>query len=49
MFVKLMQATTITVALYALLGLNSLPTASAEPAVEPAEVIVALKQAFTRR
>ncbi|MEO0770024.1 MAG: hypothetical protein AAFY72_11440 [Cyanobacteria bacterium J06649_4] len=49
MFVKALQATTITLALYVLLGLNALQPTSTENTVEPAEVIVALKQAFTRR
>ncbi|MEL6469094.1 MAG: hypothetical protein AAFQ74_05160 [Cyanobacteria bacterium J06623_4] len=48
MFSKVMQATTITLALYVLLGLNTLQP-RANSAVEPAEVIIALKQAFTRR
>lgn len=49
MFFKVIQATTITLALYALLGLNMLQPQSAENTVEPSEVIVALKQALTRR
>ena len=46
MFVKMMQATTITFALYALLGLSVLQTTAAGQTVEPAEVIVALKEAL---
>ncbi|MGD1863280.1 MAG: hypothetical protein ACFB0D_01870 [Phormidesmis sp.] len=46
MFIKIIQATTITLALYALLGLNTLKTNAAGETVEPAEVIVALKQAL---
>ncbi|MEM9946947.1 MAG: hypothetical protein AAF810_12895 [Cyanobacteria bacterium P01_D01_bin.36] len=46
MFVKMMQATTITFALYALLGLSVLQTNAAGQTVEPAEVIVALKEAL---
>ncbi len=54
MFVRLIQATTITMALYVLLGLSALQTQTAEGNnakvnVEPAEALVALKQAFTRR
>ena len=49
MFVRLAQATTITLTLYALLGLNTLQIQTAASAVEPAEVIVALKEVFTRR
>lgn len=47
MFAKIVQATTITLALYALLGLNTLQTNAAGQTVEPAEVIVALKQVLT--
>ncbi|MEM9151380.1 MAG: hypothetical protein AAGB19_13115 [Cyanobacteria bacterium P01_F01_bin.3] len=47
MLIKIVQATTITLALYALLGLNTLQTNAAGQTVEPAEVIVALKQALT--
>ena len=49
MLVKVIQATTITVALYVLLGLNALQPTATENTVEPAEDIVALKQALTRR
>lgn len=50
MFTKLMQTTVITLALYALLGLNILETkADAGKKVAPSEVIVALKQALTGR
>ncbi len=44
MFVKIIQATTITIALYALLGLNTLQTNSAGQSARPSEVIVALKE-----
>ncbi len=61
MFVRLIQATAITLALYGLLGLNNLQastaksndasdtaeTDTAETVVEPSEMLVALKQAFT--
>ena len=50
MFVRLTQATTITLALYILLGLITLQTkttgTTADSSVETAEVLVALKQAF---
>lgn len=55
MFVRLMQATTITLALYVLLGLSALQTKTAESgssevnSVQPSEALVAIKQAFTRR
>ncbi|MFK8185530.1 MAG: hypothetical protein AB8B99_19310 [Phormidesmis sp.] len=54
MFIRLMQATAITLALYGLLGLNDLQTMRAdgetiEVAVEPPEVLVALKEALTKR
>jgi len=49
MFFKVIQATAITLALYALLGLDTLQPQQAENTVEPAEVIVALKQVLTRR
>ncbi|MGB3297128.1 MAG: hypothetical protein WBA76_02580 [Phormidesmis sp.] len=55
MFVRLIQATAITVALYGLLGLNSLQATTAaekdatKMAVEPTEMLVALKQALVRR
>jgi hypothetical protein len=54
MFVRLIQATAITLALYGLLGLNTLQTntakssATLEAVVEPGEVLVALKQALNR-
>ncbi|MEL6554375.1 MAG: hypothetical protein AAFQ63_13045 [Cyanobacteria bacterium J06621_11] len=50
MFVKILQASTITLVLYALLGLNNtLQTNVARgETVEPSEVIVALKQALIR-
>ena len=54
-----MQATAITLALYGLLGLNALQTITSqaeqaegenkEVSIETPEVIVALKQALTRR
>ena len=48
MLIRLLQATTITMALYALLGLNTVrSTASDHPAAAP-ETLVALKQALTR-
>lgn len=47
MFIKIIQATTITLALYALLGLNTLENnASGTPSVEPSKMIVALRQAL---
>jgi hypothetical protein len=55
MFVRLIQATAITLALYGLLGLNNLQasmaksndkTDIAETVVEPGEMLVALKQAL---
>ncbi|MGB7083950.1 MAG: hypothetical protein WBD47_00235 [Phormidesmis sp.] len=46
MFVRLMQAMTITMALYVLLGLNTLETRATNSTVEPAEALVALKQAL---
>jgi len=49
MFLKVIQATAITLALYALLGLDRIQPQQAESTVEPAEVIVALKQVLTRR
>lgn len=49
MFVRLTQATTITLVLYILLGLNSLQNRSANQQVEPAEALVAFKQALIRR
>lgn len=54
MLVRLVQATTITVALYILLGLNGLqPVASqsgeTKTAIDPPEVLVAIKQVFTKR
>jgi hypothetical protein len=61
MLVRLIQATTITLGLYGLLGLNALQTttvssqvqAAENPAqattVEPTEALVALKEAFIRR
>ncbi len=54
MFVRLIQATAITVALYGLLGLNTLQATTAEKdaaktAAEPTEMLVALKQALIRR
>jgi hypothetical protein len=54
MFVRLIQATAITLALYGLLGLNTLQASIAtsndtvETVVEPGEVLVALKQVLTR-
>ena len=49
MLVKLFKATTITLTMYALLGLNTLqPATTAQETVEPAEVIVALKAAIAR-
>ncbi|MEL6938749.1 MAG: hypothetical protein AAFO84_06100 [Cyanobacteria bacterium J06598_1] len=49
MFIKIVQAGTITLALYALLGLNMLQTsAAAGESVEPVEVMVALKQVLVR-
>ncbi len=56
MFVRLIQATAITLALYGLLGLNNLQasmaksndkTDIAEAVVEPGEMLVALKQVLT--
>lgn len=50
MFVKLTQAAAITVTLYVILGLNTLQAKTAEAPAEPAaEVIVALREAFSRR
>ena len=55
MFARLMQATTITLALYVLLGVNDLQQTKAlqgnhvEATVEPAEALVAIKQALIRR
>lgn len=54
MFIRLMQATAITLALYGLLGLNGLQSMRAdsetpEVAIDPPEVLVALKQALTKR
>ncbi len=55
MFARLMQATTITLALYVLLGFNdlqqtqTLKSGHVETTVEPAEALVALKQALIRR
>ncbi|MEM9087964.1 MAG: hypothetical protein AAGC93_04395 [Cyanobacteria bacterium P01_F01_bin.53] len=53
MFVRLTQATTITLALYMLLGLNTLQssraTTTVDSSVETAEVLVALKEALIRR
>ena len=55
MFARLVQATTITLALYVLLGVNDLQQTQAlqsnhvEASVEPAEALVAIKQALTRR
>ena len=54
MFVRLAQATAITVALYGLLGLNTLQATTVakkeatKTAVEPTEMLVALKQALIR-
>ncbi len=49
MFVKTMQASIITLALYALLGLNIVQTNAAGKTVEPADMIVALRQALIHR
>lgn len=53
MLSKIIQATVITLSLHLLIGLNTLETKvarnSVEPAEVPGEVIVALKQALTRR
>ncbi len=49
MLVKIMQAGAITLSLYALLGLNTVQTNAAGETVEPAEMIVALKQALIQR
>ncbi|MEM6449668.1 MAG: hypothetical protein AAF703_05060 [Cyanobacteria bacterium P01_D01_bin.105] len=59
MFIRLMQATAITVALYGLLGLNDLQTMTSEAeqseaketevSIHPPEVLVALKEALTKR
>jgi len=46
MFVKIIQATVITLALYTLLGLDALQSNATSQTVEPGEVIVALKQAL---
>lgn len=52
MFVRLLQATTITLSLYVLLGLNALQAGNAsntaDRSVETAEALVALKQVLTR-
>lgn len=51
MFVRLLQATTITLSLYALLGLNELPAGNAsntaDSSAETAEALVAIKSAET--
>lgn len=48
MLVRILQATTITMALYALVGLNTVRVPAADrPAATP-ETLVALKQALTR-
>jgi len=59
MFIRLMQATAITLALYGLLGLNDLQTITSqaeqaegetkEVTLETPEVLVAIKHALTRR
>ena len=49
MFVRLTQATTITLVLYILLGLNTLQNKNAHQQVEPADALVAFKQALIRR
>ncbi len=49
MLARLMQATVITLALYALLGVDNLQTSARESNQRPPEVIVALKQALVRR
>ena len=49
MVTKITQAIIITLALYALLGLNTLETQTAAGrSVNPSEVIVALRQALTK-
>ncbi len=48
MLVRLLQATTITMALYALVSLNTIPTPAANRPITPPETLVALKQAFIR-
>jgi hypothetical protein len=48
MFIRLTQATTITIALYILLGLNALQSSSVAAEPEPPEVFVALRQAVNR-
>ena len=50
MFAKILQASVITLVLYSLLGLNNTLQANVArgETVEPAEVIVALKQALIR-
>ena len=49
MFVRLTQATTITLVLYVLLGLNNFQNRNASEQVDPAEALVAFKQALVRR
>lgn len=49
MFVRLTQATTITLVLYVLLGLNNFQHRNANEQVDPAEALVAFKQALVRR
>ncbi len=49
MLARLMQATVITLALYALLGADNLQTTARESNQRPPETIVALKQVLVRR
>ncbi len=48
MLVRLLQATTITIALYTLVGLNTIRVPAADRPVTTPETLVALKQALTR-
>ena len=48
MSVRLLQAMTITVTLYVLVGLNAMPRPAANRPIAPPETLVALKQALTR-
>ena len=48
MLVRLMQATAITTALYALVGLNTMPRQAANRPIAPPETLVAIKQVLIR-